>query len=183
MLFMKKLSYAIAVSFCLAGAAAAQTSALGALSAAAGAVPAAFPAARPAPALPDAVTRALASDVLDLTPSFADYLAAYALSNGYTVLEMDGGKMTTKAKLLDYSAGALGLPGVPENWDAFIDYAGDLPSIHRTNLILVVVRDAGKIRRADAKLYADLRDVAEFTCKNAREWSKGEFSIKFAFVD
>lgn len=180
---MKKLSYAIAVSFCLCGAAAAQTAAFGALAASAGQVSLDLPAARPAPVLADDAARALASDVLDLAPSFADYLSSYALSNGYTVFEMDGGRMTTKAKLLDYSARALRLPGVPGNWDAFIDYMGDLPTIHRTSRILVVVRNAGKIRRADAGLYADLRDVAEFTCKNAREWSKGELSIKFAFVD
>lgn len=126
--------------------------------------------------------KALASDVLDLSPSYADFLAGYAKSMGYAVFELDGARMTAKPSLLAYSTRALSLPGVPENWDAMIDFIGDLPTIHRNNRILIVVRNSSRISLADRKLYEDFREVAEFACRNAREWSKGDITIKFAFV-
>ncbi len=179
MLSMKKLSYAIAVSLSLSGAAfAGQDGAFAALQAAAPALDISVPAALPQ-ADPD---RALASDVLDLTPSYADFLGDYAKGLGYAVFELDGSKMTTKQTLLVYSTRVLRFPGVPENWDAMVDYIGELPRVHHNNHILIVVRNSNKVRLANAGLYADLREVAEFACRNAREWSKGDITIKFAFV-
>jgi hypothetical protein len=90
--------------------------------------------------------------------------------------------MTTKPALLDYTTQMLRFPGVPENWDAMIDFIGDLSSIHRNNHILIVVRNSSKISLKDKGLYADFREVAEFACRNAREWSKGDITMKFAFV-
>lgn len=126
--------------------------------------------------------KSLASDVLDLSPVYADFLSNYAQTNGYAVFSLDGAKMTTKPALLDYTTRTLRLPGVPENWDAMIDFIGDLPGIHHNNRILIVVRNSARISLADQELYADLREVAEFACRNAREWSKGVITIKFAFV-
>lgn len=181
---MKLVSNVIAISLFLSCAAyAGQGSALDSLKGSAGAVAAAAPAASPARALPDAAAeRALASDVLDLSANYADFLGGYAASSGYKVFELDGARMTAKPALLAYATQTLRFPGVPENWDAMIDYIGDLPSIHRNSRLLIVVRNSSRISRADGRLYADLREVAEFACRNAREWSKGGLTIKFAFV-
>lgn len=180
---MKTLSKVIAIAISLSGAAyAGQPAALDALLKAAPAASVAAPAARPAPALPEALTKALASDVLDLSPNYADFLAGYAKNYGYAVFELDGSRMTSKPALLGYTTRVLRFPGVPENWDAMIDFIGDLPGIHKNRHILIITRNAARISRADAALYADFREVAEFACKNAREWSKGELTIKFAFV-
>lgn len=176
---MKKLFCAIAVSFAVSGAAfAGQATAFAALQAMAPALEFSVPAAISQPN-PD---RALASDVLDLTPSYADFLAGYAADQGYAVFELDGARMTTKQTLLVYSTRALRFPGVPANWDAMVDYIGELPVIHRNSRILIVVRNSDRVRLAGGRLYADLREVAEFACRNAREWSKGDITIKFAFV-
>ena len=168
-----------------AAAHAGQPSALDSLFSAAG--PVAVEAAA-APAVPfivrdDRAEKALASDVLDLTPSYADFLSSYALQSGYAVFALDGARMSAKRGLLDYASAALGFPGPAENWDAMIDLIGELPRVHGNNRILIVVRNAGLIKRAGGGLYEDLRDAAEFACANAREWSKGEITIKFAFVD
>jgi hypothetical protein len=64
-----------------------------------------------------------------------------------------------------------------------IDLIGELPRVYGSDRIVVLVRDAGLIRRAGGGLYEDLRDAAEFACSNARDWSKGEITIKFAFVE
>ena len=179
---MKIVSKVIAISMFMTGAAqAAQDGgAFAGLLQAADAVRVA--AARvPAPADAEA-DRALASDVLDLSPNYADFLAGYAQSAGYKVFQLDGARMTAKPALLAYATKELSLPGVPENWDAMIDYLGDLPSIHRNNSILIVVRNSARISGADGQLYGDLREVAEFACRNARDWSKGVITIKFAFV-
>ncbi|MGD9643702.1 MAG: barstar family protein [Elusimicrobiales bacterium] len=184
---MKVIHNVIAISIFLSAAAHAgqPAGALGALLSepAARAAAAAVPAARPAPVFPEGLSeRSLASDVLDLTPSNASFLSAYAGSLGYAVFELDGSRMRTKSALLVHAGTALRLPGVPETWDALIDYLGEMRSIHSNSHILVVVRNAGAIERADRALYADLREVAEFTCRNAREWSKGDITMKFAFV-
>jgi hypothetical protein len=190
---MKLVSNVIAVSLFLSCAAHAgqETGALSALLARASGLESAaaeIPAAKAADAQPEAnlqkyqAEKALASDVLDLSPSYADFLAGYAQSLGYAVFELDGARMTAKPSLLSYSTWALSLPGVPENWDAMIDLIGDLPAIHRNNRLLIVVRNSSRISLADRQLYEDFREVAEFACKNAREWSKGSITIKFAFV-
>lgn len=185
---MKVIYNVIAVSMLMSAAAHAgqPAGALGALlaePAALAGAPAAVPAARPAAVFPEGLSeRSLASDVLDLTPSNASFLSAYAGTLGYAVFELDGARMRTKAALLAHAGSALRLPGIPDTWDALIDYLGEMRSIHRNSHILIVVRNAGAIERADRALYADLREVAEFTCRNAREWSKGDITMKFAFV-
>ena len=189
---MKNISKVIAVSLFLSCAAHAgqETGALSALLSRASGLESAA-AVVPAPKAAEAqevnlqkyqAEKALASDVLDLSPSYADFLAGYAKSMGYAVFELDGARMTAKPSLLSYSTRALSLPGVPENWDAMIDFIGDLPSIHRNNRFLIVVRNSSRISLADRQLYEDFREVAEFACRNAREWSKGDITIKFAFV-
>lgn len=162
-------------------------SALDSLLAAAGAaaVQAAAAPGAPAPLVlrNEKAEKALASDVLHLTPSFADFLAAYALGQGYAVVELDGARMTSKRALLEYVSEKLRFPGPAENWDAMIDLLGELPGVYGSDRIVVLVRDAGLIRRAGGGLYEDLLDAAEFACASAREWSKGEITIKFVFVD
>ncbi len=179
---MKKFAYATTVYLFAATAAAAGDNALCSLLSAK-AAPAAVPAASaPAPVPDRDADRALASDVLDLSPNYADFLAGYALASGYAVFELDGARMTSKDALMAHSAKMLRLPGLPENWDALIDYLYELPSIHHNNRVLIVVRNSSKIRLADPDLYADFREVAEFACKNAREWSRNKVTMKFAFV-
>lgn len=183
---MKKTLYVTGISiFMSVSAYAGQPAALDSLLAAAGggAVEALSVPAAPIIPVDYRAEKALASDVLDLTPSYADFLSAYALNSGYAVFRLDGRRMTSKRGLLSYASAALGFPGPAENWDAMIDLIGELPRVHGNNRILIVVRDAGLIRRAGGGLYEDLRDAAEFACANARSWSKGEITIKFAFVD
>jgi len=190
---MKLVSNAIAISLLLSCAAHAgqEKGALGALLRQASGLETAaaeIPAVKAAEAQPGAdlqkyqAEKALASDVLDLSSSYAGFLAGYAQANGYAVFELDGARMTAKPSLLSYATRALSLPGVPENWDAMIDFIGDLPAIHHNNRILIVVRNSSLISLADRRLYEDFREVAEFACRNAREWSKGDITIKFAFV-
>lgn len=138
---------------------------------------AAVPAAAPAEAAP-----ALGAGVSDMDAAHADALAASARSNGFAVFELDGSKMTTKPALMAYSAQALGLPADMDNWDAMIDYLGDMPTFHRNNRILIVVRNAAAIYGADNKLYSELRDVAELSCENADSWSRSTATLKFVFV-
>ena len=179
---MKIVSKVIAISMFMTGAAQAAQDG-GAFAGLLQAADAVSVAAVQVPAPADAeADRALASDVLDLSPNYADFLAGYAQSAGYKVFQLDGARMTAKPALLAYATRELSLPGVPENWDAMIDYLGDLPSIHRNNSILIVVRNSARISGADQGLYGDLREVAEFACRNARDWSKGVITIKFAFV-
>lgn len=189
---MKIVYKAIAISLFLSCAAHAgqETGALDALLARTAGIETAaqLPAVKAAAAQPEAdlqkyqAEKALASDVLDLSPSYATFLAGYAQSMNYAVFELDGARMTAKPALLAYTTRQLRLPGVPENWDAMIDFIGDLPAIHNNNRILIVVRNASRVSLADRQLYEDFREVAEFACRNAREWSKGDITIKFAFV-
>ncbi len=184
---MKIVSKVIAISMFMSCAAHAgqETGALGALLASTAGLKTAAEVAAPEPLIDlqkYQFEKSLASDVLDLSPVYADFLSGYAQSNGYAVFSLDGTQMTAKPALLDYTTRTLRLPGVPENWDAMIDFIGDLPGIHHNNRILIVVRKANAIQQAGGPLYADLREVAEFACRNAREWSKGVITIKFAFV-
>jgi hypothetical protein len=57
--------------------------------------------------------KALASDVLDLTPSFADFLAAYALGHGYAVVELDGARMTSSGRCSPTSPKSCAFPARP----------------------------------------------------------------------
>jgi hypothetical protein len=76
----------------------------------------------------------------------------------------------------------LGVPSDMDNWDAMIDYLGDLPTFQHSNQILVIVRNAGQIQNADAKLYAQLRSVLQDAVENASEWSRSAVTLKFVFV-
>ena len=179
---MTKFVYAIAISMSVtAPAAAAAPSAISALGVAAGVEAVRTEVPLPVVTSPEPA-KALNADVLDLSPNYSYVVASYAAANGYAVLTLDGAKMTTKSGLLSHAARTLRLPSVPENWDAFIDDLGDLPSAMGTRNVLIMVRGSDKIRRADERLYADFRDVAQFVSQNTREWSRNSVSIKFAFV-
>lgn len=119
--------------------------------------------------------------VLTVPPQQASALADAAREDGYVVLELDGRYMTDKASLFSQAAYGLGLPGVPENWDALNDYLNELPELHNNKQIMIVVRNAGAIRRADQALYDDFRDLAEFASKNVREWSRHTVRLRFVF--
>lgn len=121
--------------------------------------------------------------VMDLAAPQAEILVEAAREDGYAVLELNGASMTTKRALMAHAAQQLRLPVVPENWDALIDQLSDLPVIHNNKDILIVVRNASRIARTDAQLYADLREVAEFSAKSAREWGRGSVHLTFVFVN
>jgi len=120
--------------------------------------------------------------VYDLTPAGASRLAADARAQGYAVFELDGSKMKSKPALMAHTAKVLGLPKDMKNWDAFIDYMGDMPQIHANDKILIIIRNASQIRMADPKLYADLRDSAVFCSQRAAELKDYDLSLKFVFV-
>ena len=172
---------AIAVSMFAPAAAFAEGSAFSSLVGAAGLESAA---AVSAPAVSEAApaAREADADILDLTASGADELAAASRVDGAAVFELDGTKMNNKRNLMDHASKALGLPGDMDNWDAMIDYLGDLPSFAHNNNILVIVRNAEAMRRANPQLYNDLRDVMLFAGRNAQEWSRGAVQLKFVFV-
>lgn len=175
---------AIAVSAFSSAASAGQPA--GALGSLLAAVPAAeAPQAAPAVPVPSATRTGLdlSSGLADLTAAQADALTGTARSAGFAVFQLDGEKMTSKPELLAYAARTLGLPADMDNWDAMIDYLGDMSQVHHNNRVLIVIRNAGAIRGADPKLYSDLRDVAEDSCENASQWSRSTVTLKFAFVD
>ena len=182
------INAAIAISLFAPAASAAQTgSAFSSLLTSAGlsssAGQADLPAVPAAAAVPsDVQAPVLGSDLTDLNSRQADALVNAARADGFGVFELDGAKMTTKPALLAYSAQALGLPADMDNWDAMIDYLGDMPTFHHNNKILIIVRNSSAIQNADAKLYADLRNVTELSCENAGEWSRSTATLKFAFV-
>lgn len=171
---------AIAISSFVPSAKAGDNTALGGLlSAAAGytqAVTADIPAVREAMAAP------LTSGLSDLEPAQAEALASAARSSGAAVFELDGNRIRTKAGLMAYAAQALGLPADMDNWDAMIDYLGDMPTFHRNNNIVILVRNASSIQQAAPALYADLRSVAQYACENAEEWSRSTVAMKIVFV-
>ncbi len=175
---------AIAVSAFSSAASAGQSAgAFGSLLAAvptAEATQAAPSAAAPAPAQPGLN---LSSGLSDLTAAQAGALTGTARTAGFAVFELDGARMTSKPELLAYVSGTLGLPADMDNWDAMIDYLGDMSQFHHNSRVLIVIKNAGAIRRADPKLYSDLRDVAEDSCENASQWSRSTVTLKFAFVD
>ncbi len=122
-------------------------------------------------------------DIADLGPAEAAALAAAARALGFGVFELDGAAMGTKAELMEHAAARLAFPGdFGGNWDALIDYLGDMPHIHKNEKIFVLVRNSAEMEKADPKLYADLREAAGLACENAREWSGGRVILKFAFL-
>ena len=124
----------------------------------------------------------LPPDLADLPYKEALALAAAARAAGFAVFELDGAWMKSKPQLMEYMAQALGFPGdFGHNWDAAIDYLGDLATFHKNNKILVVI-DPAEILKADVKLYADLRKVCGLACENARQWSRETVILKFVFL-
>lgn len=122
-------------------------------------------------------------DLADLSPQLGAMLAAAARAGGFAVFELDGARMKTKPELMAYAARVLGFPGdFGGNWDALIDYLGDLANIHKNEKLLVLVGNSAEMSKADPKLYADLRESAGLACRNAREWSGNKVILKFAFI-
>jgi hypothetical protein len=125
----------------------------------------------------------LPPDLLDLDQAGAAALAAAARSLGFAVFELDGAAMRTKAELMDHAAVRLGFPGdFGRNWDALIDYLGDMATVHKNDRILVCVRNPAEMEKAAPELSAELREAAGLACQNAREWSRGRVFLKFAFI-
>ncbi len=89
--------------------------------------------------------------------------------------------MTSKPALLAYSAQALGLPADMDNWDAMIDYLGELPDYDAGSELVIIVRSAAAIKAADPALYAGLREVAENSCQRVRYGNRGA-ALNFVFV-
>jgi len=122
-------------------------------------------------------------DIADLTPADAAALGAAAGLQGFAVFELDGASMRTKPELMDHAALKLAFPGdFGKNWDAMVDYLGDMATIHKNSKILIFVRAPEKIGSSDPRLRADLLKVFGFACDNAREWSKHSVILKFALV-
>lgn len=125
----------------------------------------------------------LPPDLADLAPAQAAALAAAARERGFAVFELDGARMKAKPDLMEHIERALGFPGdFGRNWDALVDYLGDMPNLHKNGKILVLVGNSAAIAEADPALYADLRETAGFACQNAREWSGGKVLLKFVLV-
>lgn len=125
----------------------------------------------------------LPPDIADLAPEQAAALASAARAAGFAVFELDGGLMGTKPELMTHAAAALGFPGdFGRNWDALIDYLGDMATVHGSKKILVLVNSPGKIGAGEPGLAGTFREVLGLACNNAREWSRGSVVLKFAFV-
>jgi len=119
----------------------------------------------------------------DLDDRDAAALKRQAADLGFAVFELDGARMQTKAELMDHLAAALSFPhDFGRNWDAAVDYLGDLAGFHGGTKFLIVVKDPASQERADPKLYADFREVCGLACENARQWSRGTVTLKFAFA-
>ena len=129
------------------------------------------------------LSTSLPPDLIDLSQAESTVLAAAARGLGFAVFELDGTAMKTKAELMEYAAARLGFPGdFGKNWDALIDYLGDMATVHKNDRILVCVRNPAEMEKAAPELYAELRNVAGLACQNAREWSRGRVFLKFAFI-
>jgi len=125
----------------------------------------------------------LPPDIADLSPGQAAALASAARAAGFSVFQLDGARMNTKPELMDHAAAALSFPGdFGRNWDAMIDYLGDMATVHKNTKILILVNNAAEMRAAAPKLYDELRRVCGLACNNAREWSRNSVILKFVFV-
>lgn len=122
-------------------------------------------------------------DLADLSAGEAAALAAAARAAGFAVFELDGARMKSKPELMEYAGQALGFPGdFGRNWDALVDYLGDMANIHKNGKILVFVKNSAEIAGSDPRLHAVLRDICGQACDNAREWSGGTVLLKFSFI-
>ena len=57
-----------------------------------------------------------------------------------------------------------------------------MSTIHKNAKTLVFVKAPEEIGAADPALLSQLRKVFGLACDNAREWSKGSVTLKFAFI-
>ncbi len=122
-------------------------------------------------------------DVADLPPEQAGALSAAARAGGFAVFYLEGALMRTKPELMTHLAQALGFPGdFGRNWDAVIDYLGDMATFHGNNKILILVRNPAAILEADPELCSDLRKSCALACENSREWGRGAVTLKFVFI-
>ncbi|HBA60833.1 MAG TPA: hypothetical protein DCZ92_08440 [Elusimicrobia bacterium] len=122
-------------------------------------------------------------DLADLSPKEGPDLAANSRAYGFVVLELDGARMKSKPALMKHAAQALAFPGdFGENWDALVDYLGDLANVRNKDKILVFIRNSREILAADPRLYSELRNACALACENAREWSRNSVILKFAFM-
>ena len=122
-------------------------------------------------------------DIAELSAAEAVALSAAARRDGFAVFELDGAGMKTKPALMEHAARALAFPGdFGKNWDALIDYLGDMANFHKNNKILILIGAAAEIAGSDPALYSELRNVCGLACNNAREWSKGAVILKFIFI-
>ena len=129
------------------------------------------------------LSTALPPDIADLLPDEADALAAAARALGFGVYELDGASMGTKGELLDHASARLAFPGdFGRNWDALIDYLGDMANIHKNVRTLVLVKSPEKIGAGEPGLPPQFREALGLACANAREWGKGSVILKFVFI-
>ncbi len=125
----------------------------------------------------------LPPDITDLSPEQGAALSAAAREEGFAIFELDGAQMKTKPALMTHVERTLGFPGdFGKNWDAMIDYLGDMATFHNNPKILILVKNSPKIFKADPVLYADLRTICGRASDNAREWGKNALILKFAFI-
>lgn len=131
----------------------------------------------------DTILKAVSPDITELPAAEAAALAAAAAAEGFAVFELDGAAMKTKTGLLEHAALKLGFPGdFGMNWDAMIDYLGDMATIHGNRKIMVLVKDPAEIGGPDGLLASDFRKICGLACDNAREWSRCSVALKFVFA-
>jgi hypothetical protein len=125
----------------------------------------------------------LPPDIADLPPAAAAALAAGARERGFAVFELDGAAMPAKPALMDHVAQRLAFPSdFGRNWDAMVDYLGDMATVHKNEKVLIVVNSSEKIGGGDKARAADFRKVCGYACANAREWSRDTVILKFIFA-
>ena len=125
----------------------------------------------------------LPPDIADLPALEAAALSASARRAGFAVFELDGAEMKTKPALMEHASRTLSFPGdFGKNWDAMIDYLGDMATFHGNNKVIILIKAADEIEVAAPALYASLRNICGLACNNAREWSKGAVTLKFVFI-
>ena len=130
------------------------------------------------------LTAASPPHLADLSGEEAAALKRRAAGSGFAVFELDGERMKTKPELMDHLAAALAFPGdFGRNWDAAVDYLGDLAGAHGGTKFLIVIKDPAALKSADPKLYAEFREVCGLACENAGQWSRGAVKLKFAFAE
>jgi len=122
-------------------------------------------------------------DIADLEPGEAEALLKAAPNKGFAVFRLDGAAMRDKEALMTHAAAALAFPGdFGRNWDAMIDYLGDMATVHKKDRILIYVDGSGAMAAAAPGLYKDLRETCACACDNARQWSRGRVILKFVFA-